>query len=201
MALRVILGSSSPIRARLLSEMTSEFVVRSPDIDEAAVQVDGVADRERSDPTQLTLAIARAKSDAIRKQLDAGERALVVTMDSLATYDGVIRGKPTSRGQCRSWMMEYMVKPVHACTAVVVYNTVTGAHAEGVATGSQLFHRMPDEELTALLDEQEILTCAGGYIVSCPRIQRFLSTREGSLYTLMGFPRELLSQLLDQVRV
>lgn len=36
----------------------------------------------------------------------------MVTMDSLATYDGVIRGKPTSRGQCRSWMMEYMVKPV-----------------------------------------------------------------------------------------
>lgn len=72
MALRVILGSSSPIRARLLSEMTGEFVVRSPDIDEAAVQVDGVADRERSDPTQLTLAIARAKSDAIRKRLDVG---------------------------------------------------------------------------------------------------------------------------------
>jgi len=66
-AYRLVLGSSSRWRRQVLSRTGLPFAVAVADIDEAAVTTPGGAlgDRARSDPTQLSQAIARAKADAL----------------------------------------------------------------------------------------------------------------------------------------
>jgi hypothetical protein len=63
--LRVILGSQSKWRRKLLSEAGLVFDCMAADIDEKAVTV-CEGDRDRADPTQLTRAIALAKAAALR---------------------------------------------------------------------------------------------------------------------------------------
>jgi septum formation protein len=55
--MKIILGSSSPWRKEVLKSMGFDFKVLSPDIDEKAIR--------DVDPTQLTLQIARAKTEAL----------------------------------------------------------------------------------------------------------------------------------------
>ncbi len=95
MALRLVLGSQSSFRRRLLAEAGLQFECLSPDIDETAVlgaparaskppahslasshtdtypHVAGTDDRSRADPAVLTSAIARAKVAPARRDAPA----------------------------------------------------------------------------------------------------------------------------------
>jgi len=70
---RLVLGSSSRWRRQVLSRTGLPFAVAVADIDEAAVTAPGgaLADRARSDPTQLSQAIARAKADALLPRVNS----------------------------------------------------------------------------------------------------------------------------------
>lgn len=54
------------------------------------------------------------------------EKTLLITSDSIATFDGCIREKPINAEQCRMWMKQYQQKPVHLCTGMVVTQVSTG---------------------------------------------------------------------------
>jgi predicted house-cleaning NTP pyrophosphatase (Maf/HAM1 superfamily) len=110
---RLILGSSSQYRRQLLTEMGLQFECRSADIDERSVvviddndntdtkqstdnattlAVTRLAQRPRSDPAKLTIAIAAAKARALLA--DCKTECLLITSDQVAYFDGEIREKP-----------------------------------------------------------------------------------------------------------
>ncbi|KAH0434671.1 hypothetical protein KCU90_g4730, partial [Aureobasidium melanogenum] len=83
---RLILASSSPYRRELLQRLRIPFDVVVPAIDETPLAGES--------PEVTALRLAEAKARAVAKGLGAGETALVIGSDQVATYDGLQIGKP-----------------------------------------------------------------------------------------------------------
>lgn len=77
---RVVLGSQSVGRRQCLQRAGIAFEAMPADIDERAVTVAaGGGSRETADPQLLTLAIARAKAQALLPRLRGQDRLLITS--------------------------------------------------------------------------------------------------------------------------
>lgn len=87
--LDVVLGSTSKWRRAVFEEHFPGVLsdTAAPNIDEEAVTA-GYKDRASADPSELTLAIAHAKANALSSERDSG---LLVTSDQVLSYKGTIR--------------------------------------------------------------------------------------------------------------
>ena len=85
--MKIILGSASARRQKILRDMGYEFEIKQADIDEKAIR--------DPDPTKLTLALANAKADALIPKL--GEDTLLITSDLVVWFQNKIIEKPESK--------------------------------------------------------------------------------------------------------
>ena len=149
--MEIILGSSSRFRRKVMDGMGLTYTTMSPDIDEKAITV-GMGDRARSDPAELTLAIARAKAAALRPQI--ARPALLITSDQVAVYDGVVREKGEDAAEVRRFFADYnLTTPATVCAAVVVTNLATGKEVSGVDWAKQYFKPVPAEVVDQLIEQ------------------------------------------------
>lgn len=201
---RIVLGSSSRYRQRLMNEMGIPFVVEEADIDEKTVLVDPKlykGKRDRSPPDLLTQAIALEKFRAIADRIDLVEnqKTILITGDQVSVFGGEIREKPATEEECRIWMQEYQVQPVECCSSIVVGCIEDESIVKGSVFGEQRYKEVPESIMERLLEEKEILSCCGGYIVSCDTIRPYISERNCSEDVLMGFPKQLVLKLLKEI--
>ncbi|CAN4083268.1 unnamed protein product [Withania somnifera] len=103
LSFKIILGSSSMARRKILADMGYEFTVMSADIDEKSIR--------KNNAEELVVALAEAKADAIMsrlKRIDHKEEdthpTLLVTADTVAVYQGIIREKPSSKEEARHFI-------------------------------------------------------------------------------------------------
>ncbi|KAG8499071.1 hypothetical protein CXB51_005482 [Gossypium anomalum] len=82
---KIILGSSSLPRRKILAEMGYEFTLMSADIDEKGIR--------KEKPEELVMALAEAKADAILQRLPVGdyvkeaEPTLLITSDQIHFHE------------------------------------------------------------------------------------------------------------------
>lgn len=191
----LVLGTSSKYRQALFRTHfpSLPFTTVSASIDERAITA-GYADRSSADPPTLTLALANAKASSIIPSLPAS--TLLLTSDQVLSYAGRIREKPESEDECRAYLASYAEHPVVTVTAVVVTDTATGQTYEGVDVATQHLRPLPKDIIDALIAKGEVLHCAGGITVEDPLLSPYLSTRTGTLESIMGLPVELVRDLL-----
>uniref|UniRef100_A0A2P2KVP0 Maf-like protein DDB_G0281937 n=1 Tax=Rhizophora mucronata TaxID=61149 RepID=A0A2P2KVP0_RHIMU len=82
---KLILGSSSKARQKILAEMGYEFTVMTADIDEKCIR--------KEKPEELVMALAEAKADAIIAKLQTvssqdkdSESSIVIAADTVCLY-------------------------------------------------------------------------------------------------------------------
>lgn len=113
----LILGSTSPRRADLLSHAGYTFRVESAQIDEEAAR-EGIAD---GDIVAATAAIARAKFDAFTEQDPApAGGSLLLTADTLVACQGATMGKPDSADAVATMLSQMSGQRLSISTAVCV---------------------------------------------------------------------------------
>ncbi|ESR48239.1 Maf-like protein [Citrus sinensis] len=121
---KIILGSSSMPRRKILAEMGYEFSVMAADIDEKSIR--------KEKPEDLVMAIAEAKAEAILNRLPIGdyikeaEPTILITGDQVVVYEGVIREKPSSREEARRFIKDYSGGQCATVGSVLVTNLKTG---------------------------------------------------------------------------
>ncbi|XBH54277.1 hypothetical protein VPH35_076618 [Triticum aestivum] len=128
---KIILGSSSPARRAILSDMGYEFATMSADIDERAIR--------REKPEELVKALAEAKADAIKLNLVDGcadrdirdPPTLLITSDQVVVSKGVIRERPRSMEEAREFIKAYSGDRALAVNYVLLTNLSTGATKGG----------------------------------------------------------------------
>ncbi|MCV7347381.1 Maf family protein [Mycolicibacterium rhodesiae] len=93
MVTRVVLGSASTGRLRVLRNAGIDPLVVVSGVDEDAIVANLGADAE---PGDVVTALAQAKAGAVHKVLDPGVAAdcVVIGCDSMLYLDGELRGKP-----------------------------------------------------------------------------------------------------------
>jgi len=187
---KIILGSSSKWRQQIMRDMGYDFEVMSPDIDEKAIR--------REDPEQLVLAIARAKAEALLPRIT--EPAILITSDQVAVHGSQIRKKPESEEEARSFLESYAEHPAETVTAVVVTNTETGEQLAGVDTAKLHFKPIPAEIIDALLKDEDIMSCCGGFMSEHELLKPYEARLEGDLDSIQGLPAKLVEELIAQVQ-
>ncbi|XP_021274040.1 maf-like protein DDB_G0281937 isoform X2 [Herrania umbratica] len=187
---KLILGSSSMARQRILAEMGYEFTIMTADIDEKSIR--------KEKPEDLVTALAEAKADAIISSLqntgiieEDAHTTLLITADTVVVYKGMIREKPSSEEEAR----EYIKAVVGS---VLVTNLRTRSSKCGWESAEVYFHDIPDEVINNLIDEGIPFKVAGGLMLEHPLTLPFVEAVIGATDTVMGLSKSLTEKLIQE---
>ncbi|KAJ8540989.1 hypothetical protein K7X08_001805 [Anisodus acutangulus] len=194
---KLILGSSSTARRKILADMGYQFTTMSADIDEKSIR--------KEKPEDLVMALAEAKAEAIIPRVSIGESegdaepTLLITCDQVVVYEGVVREKPSSEAEARQFMKDYANGHAATVSSVLVTNLVTGSRRGEWDKVEIYFHDIPDQVIDKLIEEEIVLYAAGGLIIEHPLILPYVKEVVGSTDSVMGLPKALTERLIKEV--
>nr|AAK96520.1 AT5g66550/K1F13_22 [Arabidopsis thaliana]AAN18092.1 At5g66550/K1F13_22 [Arabidopsis thaliana] len=147
---KLILGSQSMARKRILAEMGYDYTIVTADIDEKAIRTEK--------PEDLVVALAEAKANEIISKLGGESQfakdpqpTLLITADTVVVYKGVIREKPTTKEEAREFIKGYSGSHGGVVGSVLVRNLKTGVKKGGWTKLRFISMRYQNKSLTVLL--------------------------------------------------
>ncbi|XP_009103514.1 7-methyl-GTP pyrophosphatase isoform X1 [Brassica rapa] len=172
---KLILGSQSMARKKILGEMGYDFTIVTADIDEKAIR--------RDNPQDLVVALAQAKADEIISKLGGQSQfaqdplpTLLITADTVVVYKGVIREKPTSKEEARQFIKGYSGSHGGVVGSVIISNLKTGVQRAGWDKAEVYFREIPAKVIDDLIDDSITFKVAGGLTLEHPLISPFIDT-------------------------
>ena len=187
----MILGSASKWRRQILKKEGYHFSTMSPDIDEKSIRYE--------DPSQLVLAIAHAKADALLPRIS--EPATLITSDQVVFCHGEVFEKPSSEVEVRKFLSSYQKHQAATVTAIVVTDTITRKREEGVDMVNVDFSPIPKNVIDHMINEGEIFHCAGGFQIEDEfgELNPYIKKIDGAIDSVKGLPMILLKELLNKM--
>jgi len=180
----IVLASASPRRKELMGLITTDFVIETADVDEAAVTA--------PDPAALVRALAHAKCMAVAQNRPGD---LVIGCDTVVDCGGEVFGKPADAADARR-MLQALSGRTHA-----VHTGVCMAKGDKVVTFSDTcrvtFFPIDARDLEAYITTAEPYDKAGAYAIQ-GHAAVWIDRLEGDYYTIMGFPVSRAAKLLKE---
>ena len=143
---KIILGSASLGRKKVLEDLGYKFDVLISDIDERAIR--------DSNPKKLTSKLANAKALVLLEKIKFP--ALLVTADQVVYWNGIIREKPQSPQEARDFLNSYEKFPAETVNTVVVTDTETGRKVEASDSAKIYFKKIPNQIIEKLISKGDI---------------------------------------------
>ncbi|MFM0337862.1 Maf-like protein [Paraburkholderia fungorum] len=185
---RLILASSSPYRRELLERLRVPFDVVVPAIDETPLAGET--------PEVTALRLAEAKARAIAGGLSAGEAALVIGSDQVATYDGLQIGKPGTHDKALAQLQAMRGREVLFHSALCLFDSRSGAAQSVDVITRVLFRNLPDAALDAYLRAETPYDVAGSAKSEGLGIALLDAIHSDDPTALVGLPLIALSRML-----
>lgn len=199
---RLILGSASTSRARILNQADIAFTVRVSDVDEPAAVA---AAQEKLDGEQLTpameaqlLADMKASAVANLPGINSRPSVLVLGCDSVFELDGASYGKPYQVDVAvQRWkQMRGRTGMLHTGHALV--DAATGTRAQRTVSTRVSFAEPSDAEIQRYAQSGEPLNCAGGFTID-GRGSAFIDSIEGDHLSVIGVSPAALHSMLAEL--
>ncbi|MBV9092094.1 MAG: septum formation inhibitor Maf [Mycobacteriaceae bacterium] len=194
---RVVLGSASPARRKVLRQAGIDPLVVVSGVDEDAIMAAlGVG----ASPADVTSALAGAKARQVAGNLDAVLAAdcVVIGCDSMLYVDGELRGKPESPvAALQQWLsMAGRAGELHTGHCVIALRGNSVAY-HGVETAvTTVRFGVPDEDdLRAYIESGEPLTVAGAFTIDGLG-GWFIDGVDGDPSSVIGISLPLIRRLL-----
>ncbi|XP_047327687.1 7-methyl-GTP pyrophosphatase isoform X2 [Impatiens glandulifera] len=197
---KIILGSSSVARRKILTDMGYEFKIMSPDIDEKNIRKDK--------PEDLVMALAEAKANAVIQKIQNAETiekkdddkpTIFIAADTVVVYEGKVREKPSSKEEARQFIKGYSDGHAATVSSVSVTNLKTGVRKGEWDRVEIYFHTIPDNIIESLIDEGNVLHVAGALIIEHPMIVPYVKEVVGTTDSVMGLPIAVVERLMRDV--
>ncbi|CAE6853470.1 Maf-like protein [Paraburkholderia domus] len=185
---RLILASSSPYRRELLERLRVPFDVIVPAIDETPLASET--------PEVTALRLAEAKARAVTDKLGAGEAALVIGSDQVATYDGLQIGKPGTHDKALAQLQAMRGREVLFHSALCLFDSRSGAAQSADVITRVQFRDLPDAELDAYLRAETPYDVAGSAKSEGLGIALLEAIHSDDPTALVGLPLIALSRML-----
>lgn len=162
---RLVLGSASPGRLKVLRQAGIDPLVVVSGVDEDAIVAALGPD---ASPADVVCALARAKAEQVASQLDAavGADCVVVGCDSMLHLDGRLCGKPESVAAARKLWQSMAARSGQLYTGHCVIRLQDSkiAHCEAQPSITTVHFGTPSpDDLEAYLADGESLRVAGGF--------------------------------------
>ncbi|MDJ0753121.1 MAG: Maf family protein [Ardenticatenaceae bacterium] len=186
----LILGSTSPRRRELLSELGVEFAVHTAEVDEDVITT--------PDPADNVLGRARLKGEVLGGALrDTKDRdSWILTADTTVAVDRQILNKPADFGE--AWEMLSLLRGRwhQVYTALVFYRA--GKTVERVVETAVEMRPYTADEMKSYIQSGDPFDKAGGYAIQHPQF-RPVKQISGCYTSVVGLPlchvRDVLSDL------
>lgn len=183
---QLILGSSSPFRAELLSKLGLPFITASPDIDERTV--------ENETAEQLVQRLSEQKAFKVaQSNLDA----LIIGSDQVAILDDEILGKPGNHTNAVKQLTAASGKTVLFLTGLALLNSKTGKMQSLVEPFEVSFKTLSQAQIEHYLNTEQPYQCAGSFKSEGFGISLFSKLNGDDPNTLIGLPLIKLISLLN----
>jgi septum formation protein len=179
----IILASSSPRRADLLTTLGVSFELVPSNINERPHQDEAPAD--------YIIRLARAKViDAARKR-DSG---LVIGADTIVVLDGRILGKPRDEDEAISMLKQLSGRWHAVMTGLALYDAATRREVADYDKTLVRFAQLTDKEIEWYVKTGEPMDKAGSYAIQ-ERGAIFVEEIAGNYHNVVGLPVTLLYRL------
>ncbi len=189
--MKIILGSASQGRKRMMKKGGYPFEVMISDLDEK-----NLSDRP-STAERLTMFLAHAKATSVLRRIR--EEAILITADQVVDCEGKILEKPKNIGEAfEHIMLCTRTARVATVTAVVVVNTMTRERHIGVDRATFRLRPFSWGEMEKLLGDDAALSCAGGISIENPLVAAHVEELEGAVDSVIGLPITLTKELMER---
>ncbi|HEZ0514791.1 TPA: Maf family nucleotide pyrophosphatase [Neisseria meningitidis] len=185
------LGSNSPRRMEILTQLGYQVVKLPADINETV--------RQNEDPARYVQRMAEEKNRTALTLFCETNGTMpdfpLITADTCVVSDGIILGKPHSQAEAIEFLNRLSGKQHTVLTAVCIH--YRGNAENRVQTNRVVFKPLSSEEISAYVQSGEPMDKAGAYAVQGIG-SIFIQSIEGSFSGIMGLPvYETVSMLQD----
>jgi len=182
---QIILASGSPRRCRILKEMGLNFRI--------------VPSRVKEEPGSR-FSLTRLKALALEKAKKVAKRfrnSIVIGADTVVVVRGKVYGKPKDVQDAKRILEELSGRTQYVWTAVAIVDIKNRKSIVRAARSKVVMKRLSSEEIEMLASKN--LDKAGAYAVQ--EDDRFIESIEGSFTNVVGFPVEVLKEMLDKFKI
>jgi septum formation protein len=183
---QLILGSSSPFRAEILTKLGLPFITASPDIDESPLACE-----------QAEQLVQRLSEQKAYKIAESYPNALIIGSDQVAVLDGVILGKPGNHDNAVKQLTAASGKTVKFLTGLALLNSQTGRIQSVVETFDVGFKTLSASQIDFYLRQEQPYQCAGSFKSEGFGISLFSKLHGNDPNSLIGLPLIRLINLLE----
>ncbi len=183
--LKIVLASSSPRRIRLLRELGVEFTHMDPT---------GKEDNSILDPGK------RVEYNSLTKAMslvNSQEKALIIGSDTVVHLNKRILGKPKDEADAKLMLRELSGNCNQVYTGISIVNSTSRRTLTRYTITKVWFKNLSDSAINEYVSSGEPLDKAGAYGIQGlggELVDRF----EGSYSNVIGFPLELLFEMLQE---
>jgi len=188
--MKLILGSTSKPRQKILRKYGFKFSVIQADIDEKKFRA--------KDPKKLVLKLAYAKAAAIKKTTLKG--GILVTSDQIAYCNGKILEKAKNLKEAEKFIRSYSNNVVDNISAVVVTNLATGQQAGGIDNLKISFKKFDEKLVKRALAEKNLLSYSAATCFGHKFWTSYMKKLSGDKSILFGISVKLMKKLINEVK-
>lgn len=199
MSKRIILGSASPRRKELLSQIGVKFEVRVSSGEEIY---------HSTEPEEIVKELALMKAENVDLELRADgsdstciKDTVVIGADTVVVLDKEILGKPKDRKDAARMLSELQGRShmVYTGAAIIDHDHNGNRKVVNYAVGTKVsVNKMTEEEIEAYIDTGEPMDKAGAYGIQ-GRFAAYISGIEGDYYNVVGLPVSRIYQTLREL--
>jgi septum formation protein len=183
----LILASASPRRKLLLEQTGYAFDIFAPDIDEASHFADNIS------PIAYTKLLAFEKAQTVAQKHPA---ALVIGADTVVYADGRIIGKADDHDHAREIIELLFSRPHEVITGVALLKLDERIRIVESVTTVVYPKKLTPDQIDEHIQKGDWQGKAGAYGIQ-ETGDEFVERIDGSLTNVMGFPMELINNLLE----
>jgi septum formation protein len=183
----LVLASTSPRRAMLLTQVGLPFVVIPPIAKELS-PTDG-------DFVDIVMRNAETKARSVVGKADG---RLVIGADTIVDLNGQPLNKPTDPDDARRMLSLLSGRSHRVHTGIVVIDSATGRLERDAATTRVYFRQLGADEINAYVQSGQPLDKAGSYGIQ-ERGALFIERVEGCFFNVVGLPLAKLWEMLKRM--
>lgn len=187
-ARRLILASASPRRRELMRQYGYDVMVVVPPLEEP-----GDFDKDLS-PAKLAQALSYFKAESARSLVNEG---IIIAGDTLVALEDRVYGKPANRDDARFIIKALAGTTHHVITGVTLLDASSDQRLIRHDSTAVTMKPLTDDEVESYLDTGAWKGKAGAYGIQ-DRGDAFVTKIEGSFTNVVGFPMELIRQMLKE---
>ena len=188
LAMKIVLGSTSPYRRDLLLRLGLDFTTASPNIDETQ--------KPGEKPESLVVRLAELKATAVAK---FHPEALIIGSDQVASIHGEILGKPGSHEQAVKQLTRAAGRRITFYTGLCLLNSLTGDKQLCCEPFHVHFRPLSQSSIEHYLRREQPYNCAGSFKSEGLGISLFRRMEGDDPNALIGLPLiRLVDMLLNE---